>query len=107
MKKMKDPLASLILFILYVGLVIYFPCSRPAKNEWPDESVMDKIVDREFGNFVMLPITVTEDSPYVAVRLLGLVAFFVWFFPAMVLAIPVLLIGICGSTVMSTIQGHP
>jgi hypothetical protein len=51
------------------------------------ESWTERWLERLFDNWLFLPARLTQDSKRPIVRVLGLFAHFVWFIPAMVVAI--------------------
>lgn len=67
---------------------------------WPGRAV-DVLVD----GFVFLPLYVTDKSPRVAIRLLGIAWYMAWVFPAALIAMIPMMLLIFADIIADTIRG--
>lgn len=70
------------------------------KKQWDE-----RLVDALFLYGIALPLTLTQESKSRAVRLGGLVWFVAWFFPIGAVTMPLVLLAIVLSIVMTTWRG--
>ncbi len=86
-------------------LVVWLPCHFKGRHEF-NERPPGVYISRVMENFVWLPLTLTQHQPSATVRVLGLLAFFVWFFPAMAVAAPALLPLMFAEIFATAIRGY-